>query len=101
MSNMGPYLAEKFTKMIETITNDLGNVSDQLAHAQNVLRALKNPDTLVDGKPLTLNMVQIMEDGTIRILPPSPETTCIEEVTKEFGKNGKKEKEAVLASDSA
>ena len=98
MANMGPYLAEKYTKMIEAITNDLGNTADKLAQAQNILRALKNPDMLVDGAPLTLDRMQVMENGDIRTLPPPPEMTCIEEVTREFGKNGKKEKEAVLAS---
>ncbi len=101
MANMGPYMAEKYTKMIEAITNDLGNTADKLAQAQNILRALKNPDMLVDGAPLTLDRMQVMENGDIRTLPPPPEMTCIEEVTKEFGKNGKKEKEAVLASDPA
>ena len=102
MPNMGPYLAEKYTKMIEAITNDLGRTADKLAFAQNILRALKNPDMLVDGAPLTLERLQVMENGDIRTLPPPPEMTCIEEVTKEFGKrNGKKEKEAVLASDPA
>ena len=101
MANMGPYMAEKYTKLIEAITNDLGNTADQLASIQNILRALKNPDMLVDGAPLTLERLQVMENGDIRTLPPPPEMTCIEEVTKEFGKNGKKEKEAVLASDPA
>jgi hypothetical protein len=99
MANMGPYLVEKYSKMIETITNDLGNTADKLATAQNVLRALKNPDMLVDGAPLTLERLQVMENGDIRTLPPPPEMTCVEEVTKEFVKNGKKDKEAVLASD--
>ena len=101
MANMGPYMAEKYTKLIEAITNDLGNTADQLASIQNILRALKNPDMLVDGAPLTLERLQVMENGDIRTLPPPPDMTCIEEVTKEFGKNGKKEKEAVLASDPA
>ena len=96
MANMGPYLAEKYTKMIEAITNDLGNTADKLAQAQNILRALKNPDMLVDGTPLTLDRLQVMENGDIRTLPPPPEMTCIEEVTREFGKrNGKKSETAV------
>ena len=104
MADMGPYMAEKYTKMIEVITNDLGRTADKLAYAQNVLRALKNPDMLVDGAPLTLERLQVMENGDIRTLPPPPEMTCIEEVTREFGKNGKKDKkdkEAVLANDPA
>ena len=99
MPDMGPYMAEKYTKMIEGITNALGRTADKLAFAQNILRALKNPDILWKGAPLTLDRIQVMENGDIRTLPPPSEMTCIEEVTKEFGKNGKKEKEAVLASD--
>ena len=97
MANMGPYMAEKYTKLIEAITNDLGNTADQLASIQNILRALKNPDMLVDGAPLTLERLEVMENGDIRTLPPPPEMTCIEEVTREFSKNGKKEKEAIPA----
>ena len=96
MADMGPYLAEKYTKMVEAITNDLGRTADKLAFAQNILRALKNPDALVDGAPLTLERLQVMENGDIRTLPSPPEMTCIEEVTKEFGKrNGKKTESAV------
>jgi hypothetical protein len=101
MPNMGSYLAEKYTKMVEEITTDLGRTADKLAFAQNILRALKNPDMLVDGAPLTLERLQVMENGDIRTLPPPPEMTCVEEVTREFGKNGKKDKEAVLANDPA
>ena len=39
MPDMGPYMAEKYTKMIEAITNDLGRTADKLAFAQNILRA--------------------------------------------------------------
>ena len=91
----------KQSECIQELGVDLGNTADQLALAQNILRALKNPDMLVDGAPLTLERLQVMENGDIRTLPPPPEMTCIEEITKEFGKNGKKEKEAVLASDPA
>ena len=100
MADMGEYTADKYAAMVKAITVDLGRTADQLASAQNILRALKNPDMLVDGAPLTLERLQVMENGDIRTLPPPPEMTCVEEVTKEFGKrNGKKE--AVLASDPA
>ena len=81
---------------------ELGDVSERLTSTQNILRALKNPDILVDGAPFTLDRMQVMENGEIRKIQPPPEMTCIEEVTKEFGKrNGKKEREAVLANDPA
>jgi hypothetical protein len=103
MSDMGEYAVDKYAGMVKVIMADLGRTADKLALAQNILRALKNPDMLVDGAPLTLERLQVMENGDIRTLPPPPEMTCTEEVTKEFGKNGKKEKEkeAVLASDPA
>ena len=101
MADMGEYTADKYTAMVKATIADLGRTADKLALAQNILRALKNPEMLMDGAPLTLERLQVMENGDIRTLPPPPKMTCVEEVTKEFGKNGKEEKEAVLASDPA
>ena len=86
MADMGEYTADKYAAMVKAITVDLGRTADQLASAQNILRALKNPDMLVDGAPLTLERLQVMENGDIH-------TT--EEVTKGFSKNGKKTETAV------
>ena len=95
MANLTPYLTEKYTKMIAEITTDLGKTADDLANAQNIVRALKNPDMLVNGASLTLDMVQVMENGDIRVIPPptpSPDT-CTQD------KNGKKpEKELANVS---
>ena len=95
MANLTPYLTEKYTKMIAEITADLGKTADDLANAQNIIKALKNPDMMINGASLTLDMVQIMENGDIRVIPPptpSPDT-CTQD------KNGKKaEKELVNAS---
>ena len=95
MANLTPYLTEKYTKMIGEITADLGKTADDLANAQNIIRALKNPDMMVNGTSLTLDMVQVMENGDIRVIPPptpSPDT-CTQD------KNGKKDaKELVNAS---
>ena len=101
MANLTPYLTEKYTKMIAEITADLGKTADDLANLQNIIRALKNPDMMVNGSlNLTLDMVQIMENGDIRLLPPTPAPiteTCVQAPEPE--KNGKKpEKEAVHAS---
>jgi len=97
MANLTPYLTEKYTKMIGEITADLGKTADDLAYAQNIVRALKNPDMIVNGFPnLTLDRVQVMETGEIRVIPPPPAPgpdTCSPD------KNGKKtEKELVNAS---
>ena len=89
MANLTPYLTEKYTKMIAEITADLGKTADDLANAQNIIRALKNPDMMVNGASLTLDMVQIMENGDIRLLPPTP-APITETCVKEPEKNGKK-----------
>ena len=99
MANLTPYLTQKYTRMIEEITVDLGNTADNLAEAQNIIRALKNPDMVVNGFPnLTLDRVQVMENGDIRVIPPTP-TPITETCVQAPEKNGKKDsKELVNAS---
>ena len=99
MADLSQYLTQKFTKMIAEITADLGKTADDYARVQNIIRALKNPDLMVDGAPLTLDMVQVMENGDIRILPPPPAPAITETCVKEPEKNGKKDaKDLVNAS---
>ena len=62
----------KLTEANEELGGELGITAGDLADAQNIIRALKNPDMLVDGAPLTLDRVQVMESGDIRVLPPPP-----------------------------
>ena len=99
MANLTPYLTEKYTKMIAEITADLGKMADDLAETQNIVRALKNPDMIVNGFPnLTLDRVQVMENGDIRIIKPTP-TPITETCVQAPEKNGKKDsKELVNAS---
>ena len=98
MATLTPYRTDKYTKMIAEITADLGKTADDLANAQNIIRALKNPDMMVNGASLTLDMVQIMENGDIRLLPPPP-TPITETCVQEPKSNGKKDsKELVNAS---
>ena len=100
MADLTQYLTQKYTKMVAEISADLGKTADDLANAQNIIRALKNPDMMVNGASLTLDMVQVMENGDIRLLPPPPTPiteTCVKAPEPE--KNGKKpEKELVNAS---
>ena len=99
MADLTQYLTAKYTKMIAEITADLGKTADDYARVQNIIRALKNPDLMVDGAPLTLDMVQVMENGDIRILPPPPAPAITETCVKEPEKNGKKDaKDLVNAS---
>ena len=98
MANLTEYLTAKFTKMIGEITADLGKTADDLANAQNIIKALKNPDMMVNGTSLTLDMVQVMENGDIRLLPPVP-TPITDTCVKAPEQNGKKDaKELVNAS---
>ena len=98
MADLTQYLTAKYNKMVAEITSDLGKVSDDLRNTQNLLRALKNPDALVDGAPLTVDRIQIMENGDIRVMPPAP-APITETCVKEPDKNGKKDfKELVNAS---
>ena len=99
MANLTEYLTAKFTKMIGEITADLGKTADDLANAQNIIKALKNPDMMVNGVSLTLDMVQVMENGDIRLLPPPPAPAITETCVQAPEKNGKKDsKELVNAS---
>jgi hypothetical protein len=97
MANLTEYLTAKFTKIIGEITADLGKTADDLANAQNIIRALKNPDMMVNGASLTLDMVQIMENGDIRLLPPVP-TPITEVCVQEPEKNGKKTEKALSSA---
>ena len=105
MANLTEYLTTKYNRMVGEITKDLSDQLDRVVELGNMIRALKNSDMPVNGGPLTLDRIQVMEDGNFRILPmpPAPADTCTEEVSKEFGKkNGKKdESEAAGAVSEA
>jgi hypothetical protein len=99
MADLTQYMTQKYTKMIAEITADLGKTADDLANAQNIIKALKNPDMMVNGASLTLDMVQVMENGDIRLLPPPPAPVITETCVQAPEKNGKKpEKDLVNAS---
>lgn len=95
MADLTQYMTQKYTKLIAEITADLGKTADDYARVQNWIRGLKNPDMLFDGASLTLDRIQIMENGDIRVIsPPTPSPdTCSPD------KNGKKpEKELANVS---
>ena len=99
MADLTQYMTAKFTKLITEITADLGKTADELNNLKNLIGALKNPDALVDGASMTVDRLQIMENGDIRVMrPPTPITdTCVKAPEPE--KNGKKtEKVLVNAS---
>ena len=91
MADLTQYLTAKYNKMIGEISTDLGKTADDLANMQNIIKALKNPDMLINGVSLTLDMVQVMENGDIRILPPPPAPAITEVCVQEPKSNGKKD----------
>ena len=103
MADTGPEFAlevenKHLREAIKELGRNLGEISGKQAFAENIVRGLKNPDMLVNGGSVTLERVQIMETGEIRLLPPTPAPiteTCVQAPEK----NGKKpEKELVNAS---
>ena len=98
MADLTQYLTAMYTKMIAESTADLGKTADELGNLKNLIRALKNPDALVDGASLTVDRLQIMENGDIRVMPPAP-TPITDTCVKAPEQNGKKDaKELVNAS---
>ena len=85
---------------IKELGRNLGEISGKQAFAENIVRGLKNPDVIMHGGSVTMERVQVMETGEIRLLPPTPAPiteTCVNAPEPE--KNGKKpEKELVNAS---
>ena len=86
--------------VILELGDELGDTADNLANAQNMVRGLKNPDMLFDGDSLTLDRIQVMENGDIRIIKPMP-APITDRCVQEPQKNGKKtEKELADVSAS-
>jgi len=103
MANTGEEFAlevenKHLREAIKELGRNLGEISGKQAFAENIVRGLKNPDMLMNGGSVTMDRVQVMETGEIRLLPPTPAPiteTCVQEP----GKNGKKDsKEPVNAS---
>ena len=105
MADTGPEFAlevenKHLREAIKELGRNLGEVSGKQAFAENIVRGLKNPDMSMHGGEVTMERVQVMETGEIRLLPPTPAPiteTCVKAPEPE--KNGKKpEKELVNAS---
>jgi hypothetical protein len=107
MANTGEEFAlevenKHLREAIKELGRNLGEVSSKQAFAENIVRGLKNPDMMVYGGEVTMERVQVMETGEIRLLPPQPAPiteTCVK--APEPQKNGKKtEKELADVSAS-
>ena len=103
MANTGEEFAlevenKHLREAIKELGRNIGEVSIKQAFAENIVRGLKNPDMPVNGGSVTMERVQVMETGDIRLLPPTP-APITETCVKEPEKNGKKDsKELVNAS---
>ena len=84
-------------------SNEVDRLEAQIASLRNDIGTYNQVIVSLKSGELPWERVQIMETGQLKILEPAPTVpdTCVEEVTKEFGKrNGKKddkETEAVVA----
>jgi len=88
--NLVEYLTAKYTKVITEMAEDLGGTADEVSKLKTIISALKNSDMMVNGVSLTLDMVQVMENGDVRIMPPPPIPPITEVCVQEPEKNGKK-----------
>ena len=107
MADTGPEFAlevenKHLREAIKELGRNIGEVSIKQAFAENIVRGLKNPDLSMNGGSVTMERVQVMETGEIRLLPPMPPITetCVQAPEPE--KNGKKpEKEPVKEAVNA
>ena len=103
MANTGEEFAlevenKHLREAIKELGRNLGEVSSKQAFAENIVRGLKNPDMSINGGEVTMERVQVMETGEIRLLPPKP-APLTDRCVQEPQKNGKKDsKELVNAS---
>ena len=103
MADTGPEFAlevenKYLREAIKELGRNIGELSIKQAFAENIVRGLKNPDMPMNGGSVTMERVQVMETGEIRLLPPTP-APITETCVKEPEKNGKKDsKELVNAS---
>ena len=104
MADTGPEFAlevenKHLREAIKELGRNLGELSGKQALADNIIRGLKNPDIIVHGGSVTMDRIQVMETGEIRLLQPPTPAPITETCVKEPEKNGKKpEKELVNAS---
>ena len=77
MANLNGIAGDMVGQMVTGMLNRFDPFVDELSEYRQVLKALK------DGE-LTLEQVQILETGKLRLLPPPPKMECVEEVTEKM-----------------
>ena len=84
MANTNGIAGEVAQQVTTFLLNRFDPFVDGLNQCRATLRALKQGE-------IKLEQIQLLEDGTIRVLPPAPPMTCVEETSKlvpEIKKNG-------------
>ncbi len=101
MADTGPEFAlevenKHLREAIKELGRNIGEVSIKQAFAENIVRGLKNPDIIMNGGPVTVDRIQVMETGQIRLKDPTPVPldTCDKEASKRSN-NGQKKETAV------
>ena len=77
MANLNGIAGDMVGQMVTGMLNRFDPFVDELSEYRQVLKALK------DGE-LTLEQLQILETGKLRLLPPPPKMECVEEVTEKM-----------------
>jgi len=79
-------------------SNEVDRLEATIASLRNDINTYNQVIAGLKSGELPWERIQLMETGQLKILEPAPTVpdTCVEEVTKEFGKrNGKKTETAV------
>ena len=102
MANTGEEFAlevenKHLREAIKELGRNLGEVSSKQAFAENIVRGLKNPDMSINGGEVTMERVQVMETGEIRLLPPQP-APITDRCVQEPQKNGKTDSKELVNS---
>ena len=94
LAEVAQTLMDQYDAQVEQAKLEKEELVKSLAYVQTILRALRNPDLLLDGASMTLERLQVLENGDMRVIkpptPPDPDT-CIQSKTGKSGRNGKKD----------
>ena len=77
MANLNGIAGDMVGQIFTGMLNRFDPFVDELAQYRQAMKALKDGD-------ITLDQVQILETGKLRILPPPPKMECVEEVTEKM-----------------
>ena len=77
MANLNGIAGDMVGQIFTGMLNRFDPFVDELSEYRRVVKALKDGD-------ITLDQVQILETGKLRMLPPPPDMECVEEVTEKM-----------------